>query len=65
MLKSTSLLGFFGIVILRLFPSCVTSYQDTFVLFALLCVIEIRQEVICFTRLCFKNIDILPVTTVV
>ena len=42
MLKSTSLLVFFGIVILQLFPACVTSYQDMLVLFALLCVIEIR-----------------------
>jgi len=42
MLKITSLLVFFGIVILRLFPSCVTSCQDMLVLFALLCVIEIR-----------------------
>ena len=33
-----------------------TSYQDMLVLFALLCVIEIRQEVIYFTSLCFKNL---------
>ena len=58
-------IGLFGIIILQLFPSYVTSYQDTLVLFALLCVVEIGQEVIYFTSLCFKNTDILLVTTVV
>ena len=42
MLKKYKIIGLFGIVILRLFPSCVTEYQDMPVLFALLCVIEIR-----------------------
>jgi len=40
--KKYMFIGLFGIVIPRLFRSCVTSYQDTLVLFALLCVIEIR-----------------------
>ena len=42
MLKKYKFIGLFGIVILRLFLSSVTSYQDTLVSFALLCVIEIR-----------------------
>jgi len=41
MLKKYKFIGLFGIVILRLFPSSVTSYQDTLVLFALLRAIEI------------------------
>ena len=36
MLKKYKFIGLFDIVILCLFPSCVTSYQDTLVLFALL-----------------------------
>ena len=31
-------IGLFGMLTLRLFPSCVTSYLDTLVLFAMLCV---------------------------
>jgi len=40
--KKYKFIGLCGIVILRLFSSGVTSYQDTLVLFALLCFIEIR-----------------------
>jgi len=36
MLKKYNFICLFGIVILWLFPSCVTSYQDMLVLFALL-----------------------------
>ena len=42
MLKKYKCIGLSGIVLLQLFPSCVMSYQDTPVLFALLCVTEIR-----------------------
>ena len=41
----------FGIAILRKSSSCVTSYQDALVLFALL----LRFDKKCFTRLYFKN----------
>jgi len=41
----------FGIAILRKSSSCVTSYQDALVLFALL----LRFDKKCFTRLCFMN----------
>jgi len=38
MLQKYKFIGLFGIVILWLFPSRVTSYQDTLILFASLCV---------------------------
>ena len=41
----------FSIAILRNSSSCVTSYQDALVSFALL----LRFDKKCFTRLCFKN----------
>jgi len=41
----------FSIAILRKSSSCVTSYQDALVSFALL----LRFDKKCFTRLCFKN----------
>ena len=56
MLKKYKFIGLFGRVILRLFPSRVTSCQGTLVFFVLLCITEIRQEVIYYTSLCFKNL---------
>jgi len=41
----------FSIAILRKSSSCVTSYQDALISFALL----LRFDKKCFTRLCFKN----------
>jgi len=49
--KRRSLVIFFSIAILRKSSSCVTSYQDALVSFALL----LRFDKKCSTRLCFKN----------
>jgi len=51
MLKRRSFSDLFSIAILRKSSSCVTSYQDALVSYALL----LRFDKKCFTRLCFKN----------